>query len=166
MSPVAMAERGVHLSSIADLNRFADMVAQSEAYSQWKDKVAIAVAVQTGMELGFSPVQSLRSLYVAKDGARPQLYGEAALGLMSVGAEPVHEHQVGACAANLVAEMQVTHSLLHVISPGTRFGSALSGPERGPGHLGRRTEQENRRDAFPCEPRESSGSLSGCAVWW
>jgi bacterioferritin-associated ferredoxin len=78
-SPVQMAERGVHLSSMDELFRFADMVAKSHAYPRWRDPVAISVAIQTGLELGFTPVTALRSLYVAKDGGRPELYGQAAL---------------------------------------------------------------------------------------
>jgi len=79
---VGMADRGVHLSTLDELYRFSDMIAKSKAYGTWKDASAIAVAVQTGLELGFTPITSLRSFYVAKDGSRPELYGQAALALI------------------------------------------------------------------------------------
>lgn len=80
-APVAMGDRGIELRSMDDLGRFCDAVARSGLAPKSLDTPAkIAVAVQTGMEAGLSPMAALRSVVVI--GNLPSWKGEAALALI------------------------------------------------------------------------------------
>lgn len=74
-TPVAWNDTGVRLQSIDDAYRFAKYVVASGMAPGLKDEVSVVVALQTGMELGFSPMRSLQVVNVIK--GRPSLAVEA-----------------------------------------------------------------------------------------
>lgn len=62
---IAIGNRGIQLSSIVDLGRFAEMVARSQlAPLGFQRPEQIMVAIQYGAELGLTPMQSLQGLCV------------------------------------------------------------------------------------------------------
>ena len=76
--PVEMTQQGVMLKSLDDLARFSQMIADSGLAPKGMERPqAIALAIQCGMELGFSPMRALSAVYVVN--GRPALYGQAAL---------------------------------------------------------------------------------------
>jgi len=84
--PVEMGERGLVLSSLDEMQRFATMVLASNlAPSNYKQgsgaqQIAnICVALQYGLELGLSPMQSLQGVAVIN--GKPTVYGDSMLGL-------------------------------------------------------------------------------------
>jgi len=80
-APVSMGEHGIQLRTMDDLGRWCVTVAKSGMAPRGMDTPEkIAVAVQTGMEAGISPMASLRSIVVI-NGA-PSWKGEAALALI------------------------------------------------------------------------------------
>lgn len=78
--PVLASDRGVMIRSIDELFRFATMIHQSAVAPTFKTPQAIAVAVQTGMEAGMSPMAALNAQYVIN--GVPSWKGKAALGLV------------------------------------------------------------------------------------
>lgn len=79
--PVAMAERGISLRSMDDLGRWCTTVAKSGLAPRGLDSPEkVAVAVQTGMEAGLTPMAALRSVVVIN--GLPSWKGEAALALI------------------------------------------------------------------------------------
>lgn len=77
-APIAMTDRGLDLTSINDLARFADCVAQSGLAPKGMEKTqAIVVAIQMGMELGLTPMASVQNVAVIN--GRPALWGDAVL---------------------------------------------------------------------------------------
>jgi hypothetical protein len=73
--------RGVELSSIDEMYRFANCVKLSNlAPSSFKTAEQIVIAIQSGAELGMPPMRSLQSLCVINGQAR--LYGDAPLALV------------------------------------------------------------------------------------
>lgn len=78
---VEMDERGVQLRTIDEAYRFAQMVAKSGlAPASMKTPEQILVAIQTGAEVGMSPLRSLKSVYVIN--GTPSWSGKAAVGLI------------------------------------------------------------------------------------
>lgn len=81
LAPVSMAERGIELRSMDDLARWCDTVARSGLAPRGLDTPQkVAVAVQTGMEAGLTPMAALRSVVVIN--GLPSWKGEAALALI------------------------------------------------------------------------------------
>lgn len=83
---VAAGERGLVLHDLDSMQRFATMVLASDlAPSQYRkgsqaQQVAnVCVALQYGLELGLSPMQSLQGVAVIN--GKPTVYGDALLGL-------------------------------------------------------------------------------------
>lgn len=80
-APVSMGEHGIQLRTMDDLGRWCVTVAKSGMAPRGMDTPEkIAVAVQTGMEAGISPMASLRSIVVIN--GTPSWKGEAALALI------------------------------------------------------------------------------------
>lgn len=103
---VGMNEHGIQLRSMDDLARWCDTVAKSGLAPSGLDTPAkVAVAVQTGLEAGLTPMAALRSVVVVN--GRPSWYGEAALSLIrrskvcsrgpEVGVEGEGESRAGFC---------------------------------------------------------------------
>ena len=78
--PVSMTTRGIVLSDIDGLWRFATMVAKSGMAPKGMGEPAICVAIQMGLEVGLSPMQALQSTAVIN--GRPAIYGDAAKALV------------------------------------------------------------------------------------
>jgi hypothetical protein len=73
--------RGLVLSSIEDMYRFAECVAQSGlAPSSFRTPAQVVIALQTGAELGMPPMRSLQSFCVVNGQAR--LWGDTPLALV------------------------------------------------------------------------------------
>lgn len=80
-APVVMGQHGIELRSMDDLGRWCVTVAKSGlAPRGMETPEKIAVAVQTGMEAGLSPMASLRSVIVIN--GNPSWRGDAALALI------------------------------------------------------------------------------------
>lgn len=78
---LAITQRGVQLSSYAEMKEFARDVANSGlAPRDLKTPEAILVCLQHGMELGLSPAQALQSIAVIN--GRPSVWGDAALAIV------------------------------------------------------------------------------------
>lgn len=78
---ITVTDRGISISNIDDLYRFAQMVHQSElAPEAFKTPQAIMVAVEMGLELGIKPMASLRTIAVIN--GRPCLWGDGMLGIV------------------------------------------------------------------------------------
>jgi hypothetical protein len=74
--PIAMGSHGVRLQSLEDLYRFAEAVSRTPfAPKDFRTPEAIMIAVQYGLEVGLTPMQSLQSIAVVN--GRPSLYGDA-----------------------------------------------------------------------------------------
>ena len=83
---VAIGQRGLILHDLDAMQRFAQMVLASElaptAYKKGSTAQQVAnvcVALQYGLELGLSPMQSLQGVAVIN--GKPTVYGDALLGL-------------------------------------------------------------------------------------
>ena len=83
---VAIGQRGLVLHDLDAMQRFAQMVLASElaptAYKKGSTAQQVAnvcVALQYGLELGLSPMQSLQGVAVIN--GKPTVYGDALLGL-------------------------------------------------------------------------------------
>jgi hypothetical protein len=72
--------RGVSLRSFEDLQRFSAMVHASGMAPKNMSREQIAVAIQTGMEVGLTPMAALRAIYVVN--GLPAFKGAAALGML------------------------------------------------------------------------------------
>lgn len=94
--PVEAGDRGLQIKSMDDAYRFSDMVVKSGlAPSGMKIPAQVMVAVQTGMELGLTPMRALQSVVVVN--GKATLMGEAALALIrgSGKIEPGTDVEVG-----------------------------------------------------------------------
>ena len=110
--------RGVQLRNLKELAEFSRMAYQSGlAPSAFKSPQAVAVAIQTGMEHGLTPLAALKAVYVVN--GLPAWRGESALGLvrssglMSVGSyrawvEGQGDEMVACCQSQRVGESLVT----------------------------------------------------------
>lgn len=75
--PVAFGENGVQLRSLEDAYRFASAVHSSGLVpTAYRSAEAVLVVMQTGMELGYTPMQAIRNMWPGPDG-RPNEYVEA-----------------------------------------------------------------------------------------
>ena len=80
-APVPIGERGIVISDMDGLARFAACVARSGfAPKGLQTPEAIAIAVQMGLELGMSPMSALQNIAVIN--GRPGVFGDAALGMV------------------------------------------------------------------------------------
>ena len=76
-APVAYGDTGVKLRSMEDAFRFATAVYKSGlAPTAYRSAEAVLVVMQTGMELGMSPMQAIRNMWPGPDG-RPNEYVES-----------------------------------------------------------------------------------------
>jgi hypothetical protein len=81
VSKVVAGERGLEIRSFSDAKDFATMVCSSGLAPKGMDTPEkVMVAVQTGMELGLTPMRALQSVVVVN--GRASLMGEAALALI------------------------------------------------------------------------------------
>jgi hypothetical protein len=113
-----MGTRGVQLRNLKELAEFSRMAFQSGlAPSAFKTPQAVAVAIQTGMEHGLTPLAALKAVYVVN--GLPAWRGESALGLvrasglMAVGSyrawiEAQGDDMVACCQSQRVGESSVT----------------------------------------------------------
>ncbi len=77
-TPIAFGQHGVELRSFEDAHRFAVAVTKSGLAPKGLDTAEkVLVAMQAGVELGFSPMRALSAVAVVN--GRPSLMGEAAL---------------------------------------------------------------------------------------
>ena len=80
-TPMAVGSRGIVISSLSDLWRFAEAVAQSGLAPKGMERPqAILVAIQMGLELGLSPMAALQNIAVVN--GRPGVFGDAAKALV------------------------------------------------------------------------------------
>lgn len=80
-APIAMGDNGIKLTTLEEAYRFATAVVKSGLAPKGLDTPEkVMIAVQSGMELGFSPMRALSAVVVVN--GRPSLYGEAALALI------------------------------------------------------------------------------------
>ena len=77
--PVHVGKTGVLIKDLEGLWRFSKMVLESGFAPKGMGQAAIATAVQTGMEVGLSPMAALQSIAVIN--GRPGMYGDAAKAL-------------------------------------------------------------------------------------
>lgn len=79
---VRMGDRGLALTGINDMWRFAGMVASTPGLAPkgMEKPEAICVAIQLGAELGLSPMQACQSIAVIN--GRPSIFGDAAKALV------------------------------------------------------------------------------------
>lgn len=110
--------RGVQLRNLKELAEFSRMAYQSGlAPAAFKSPQAVAVAIQTGMEHGLTPLAALKAVYVVN--GLPAWRGESALGLvrssglMAVGSyrawvEGQGDEMVACCQSQRVGESLVT----------------------------------------------------------
>lgn len=82
--PVAL--KGLEIKSLDDATRMARAIIVSGMAPRGMDKVeSVLVAMQAGMEIGFSPMQAVQNIIVIN--GRPSLGGDAALGLVRASGE-------------------------------------------------------------------------------
>lgn len=80
MSLIPATERGINLTSMEDMYRFATTVVNSGlAPKSFETPEAVMVAVQFGMELGLTPMQALQNECVIN--GKVGIYGEASLAI-------------------------------------------------------------------------------------
>lgn len=95
---LAMAARGIEITTAADLMQFAAMIAGSDlAPKDYRGKPAnVFVAVEMGRALGLRAMQSLLAICVIN--GRPSIYGDAFLALARASGlvEEHHEELIGA----------------------------------------------------------------------
>ncbi len=78
---VKAGSNGLVLTGIEEMFRFSEMVAQSGLAPKGIEKPqSICAAIQMGLEIGLSPMQSLQSIAVIN--GRPGIYGDAAKALV------------------------------------------------------------------------------------
>lgn len=74
-------KRGFQITSIKDLERLCSLViASGLAPSSFNSPAKVAVAIQSGAEIGLTPMQSLQSMYVTN--GKVTLWGDAIPGLI------------------------------------------------------------------------------------
>jgi hypothetical protein len=91
-----VGDRGIQLGSVGDLLALSAQIAASGlAPRGLETKEKVFVAIQMGMELGLSPMVSLRTIAVIN--GRPCLWGDGAMGLVSGSGqlESIHETASG-----------------------------------------------------------------------
>ena len=77
---VGVSRRGIVLTSMDELARFATMVCQSGLAPKGMDKPAsIAIAVEMGMEIGIPPMQAIQNIAVIN--GRPTVWGDLMLAI-------------------------------------------------------------------------------------
>lgn len=77
---IFLGRRGIEITSMDELARFAVTVAESGLAPKGMDKPAsIAIAVEMGLEIGLKPMQALQNIAVVN--GRPCVWGDAMLGL-------------------------------------------------------------------------------------
>jgi len=80
-SMIPASDCGVKLTSMEDMYRFAKCVTMSGLAPKGMDKPeTVLVAIQSGMEVGFSPMQALQNVVVVN--GKPRVYGDAGLALV------------------------------------------------------------------------------------
>lgn len=80
-APIVIGNRGIELSNLNDLYRFAQYVVQAGFAPKGMEKPeSVLIAVEMGMEVGLKPMQSLQNIAVIN--GRPTVWGDAALGLV------------------------------------------------------------------------------------
>lgn len=80
-SVVMADDRGVKLQSLEDMYRFARAVVLSGlAPKGMNTPEAVLVCIQSGMEVGFKPLQSLQNIVVVN--GKPRIYGDAGMALI------------------------------------------------------------------------------------
>lgn len=73
---IAVGDRGIKLQTFDDLWSFAQIVVKSKLAPKGVDTIeAVCIALQSGLEIGFTPMQSLRAFAVIN--GRPTIYGDA-----------------------------------------------------------------------------------------
>jgi hypothetical protein len=78
---IAVAERGLRLTSLVDLHRFAKYVSVSGFAPKGMEKPeSILIAIEMGMEIGLAPMQALQNIAVVN--GRPTIWGDAARALV------------------------------------------------------------------------------------
>ncbi len=77
----AIDRAGVQVKTGRELYALAEMVVASKQFTKWKNEHQAAVAIQTGLELGLTPVRALKALYVPPNG-EPEISGVALGGLI------------------------------------------------------------------------------------
>lgn len=81
VSKIETGKEGLKLSTLEDMFRFAKYVAASGLAPKGMDKPeTILVALQSGMEIGFSPMQALQNMTVIN--GKSNIYGDAGLALV------------------------------------------------------------------------------------
>lgn len=79
-TPIAAGPRGLTLTSIEDMFRFAQYVIASGMAPKGMDKPeTVFIAVQMGLELGLAPMAAIQNIAVIN--GRPAVWGDAMLGL-------------------------------------------------------------------------------------
>lgn len=80
-TPMNVGDRGILLTDLASLWRFAGMFVESGmAPASFKTKEAVVIAIQMGMELGMTPVMALQNIAVIN--GKPAPYGAIVKGLI------------------------------------------------------------------------------------
>lgn len=80
-SALSIAQRGIVPQNLGELYQFAATIVQSGlAPAQFKKAAQVVVAIQIGMEHGFTPMQALSTIAVIN--GRPALYGDGPLALV------------------------------------------------------------------------------------
>lgn len=78
--PIAVGRRGVQITTVDEMFRFAEGVAQSGLAPRGLEKAqALLVAIQMGAELGLSPMAAIQNIAVIN--GRPSVWGDAMLGV-------------------------------------------------------------------------------------
>lgn len=79
--PIVATDRGLQLSSMEDMYRFAQYVVDSGFAPKGVDTVSAAlVAIQMGFEIGLSPMQAIQNIAVIN--GRPSVWGDAVKALV------------------------------------------------------------------------------------
>lgn len=77
---IPVGERGIELKTVGDIWQFANFVLRSSlAPKDMKNPETVVLAIQTGLELGISPMQALQSIAVIN--GRPCIWGDLMIAL-------------------------------------------------------------------------------------
>src|SRR6266446_248336 len=80
-TPITIGPRGVQLNSFDELWRFASAVHKSCFCPKgFNGPADVMIAIQSGMEIGLTPMQALQSIAVIN--GRPGIFGDAALAIV------------------------------------------------------------------------------------
>ena len=80
MSVVPVGHRGIELSSMEELFRFAEAVSMSQLCPPGFSKTDIFLIIQNGLEVGMSPMAALSSTYIVNK--RATIFGDMPLALV------------------------------------------------------------------------------------